>query len=83
MLPLALDPDALRMVERVISSAHARGRAVSVCGEIAADPRGACILVGLGVDTLSVATARFAKTKLALRDTTVDDCRAVAREALR
>jgi phosphoenolpyruvate-protein kinase (PTS system EI component) len=81
--PLALDPGALRMVERVISSAHARGRAVSVCGEIAADPRGACILVGLGVDTLSVATARFAKTKLALRDTTVDDCRAVAREALR
>jgi multiphosphoryl transfer protein len=81
--PLSLDPRALRMVERVVSGAHARGRTVSVCGEIAGDPRGACILVGLGVDILSVAPVRFAKTKVSLSDTTIDDCRAVAREALR
>jgi phosphoenolpyruvate-protein kinase (PTS system EI component) len=39
--------------------------------------------VGLGVDAISVATARFAKVKLSLRDLTIDDCRGVAREAMK
>jgi phosphoenolpyruvate-protein kinase (PTS system EI component) len=80
---LALDKRALRMVERVIAVAHARARRISVCGEMAGDPQGARILVGLGVDAISVATARFAKVKLSLRGLTIDDCRAVAREAMR
>jgi phosphoenolpyruvate-protein kinase (PTS system EI component) len=50
---------------------------------MAGDSRGARILVGLGVDVLSVATVRFAKVKLSLRDVTIDDCRSVAREALK
>jgi phosphoenolpyruvate-protein kinase (PTS system EI component) len=80
---LAFDTRALRMIERVIEVAHGRARKVSVCGEIAGDPHGARILVGLGVDAISVATARFAKVKLSLRDLTIDDCRGVAREAMR
>ena len=40
------------------------------------------MLVGLGVDAISVATTRFARVKLALRDVTIDACRAVARRAL-
>ncbi len=79
----SLDAGALRMIERVITVAHARGRRVSVCGEIAGDPLGARILVGLGVDVLSVATARFARLKLSLRDVTIDECRRLAREALK
>jgi phosphoenolpyruvate-protein kinase (PTS system EI component) len=80
---LSFDPRALRMVERVVSSAHARARKVSVCGEIASNPDGARIMVGLGVDAISVATARFAKVKLSLRDVTIADCRGIAREALK
>jgi phosphoenolpyruvate-protein kinase (PTS system EI component) len=79
----SLDTRALRMIERVVAVAHTRGRKVSVCGEMAGDGHGARILVGLGVDAISVATARFAKVKLALRDVTIDDCRGVAREALK
>jgi len=79
----SLDARALRMIERVVAVAHTRGRKVSVCGEMAGDGHGARILVGLGVDAISVATARFAKVKLALRDVTIDDCRGVAREALK
>jgi phosphocarrier protein FPr len=78
----SLDAGALRMVERVVAVAHARARKVSVCGEMAGDPLGARILVGLGVDAISVATARFAKVKLSLRDVTIDDCRGAARQAL-
>lgn len=80
-----LSPDRriLRMVERVVVAAHARGLEVSVCGEMAADPQGARLLVGLGVDVLSVATGRLARAKLCLRDVTLDDCRRVVRETLR
>ena len=80
---LSLDASGMRMIERVIDVAHARGRRVSVCGELAADPHGARILVGLGVDAISVATALFAKVKLSLRDVTLEDCRRLAREALK
>jgi phosphoenolpyruvate-protein kinase (PTS system EI component) len=80
---LSFDTRALRMIERVIAVAHTRARKVSVCGEMAGDPHGARILVGLGVDSISVATARFAKIKLSLRDVTIDDCRGVARQALK
>ncbi len=78
----SLHAPALRMIERVIASAHARVRKVTVCGEIAGDPHGAQVLVGLGVDAISVATARFAKVKLALRDVSMDGCRELARRAL-
>jgi len=80
---LSFDARALRMIERVVLAAHACGRKVSVCGEIAGDTHGARILVGLGVDAISVATSRFAKVKLSLRDVTTDDCRRIAREAMR
>jgi phosphocarrier protein FPr len=71
------------MIESVLFAAHARKRKVCVCGEMAGDPHGARILVGLGIDALSVATGRFAKVKLSLRDVSRDDCREVARQALR
>jgi len=80
---LSLDTRALGMVERIVTAAHRHGRRVSVCGELAGDPHSARILVGLGVDAISVAAVRFAKVKSSLRDATMDDCRAVAREAMR
>jgi phosphoenolpyruvate-protein kinase (PTS system EI component) len=79
----SLDVRALRMIERVIAVAHTHSRKVSVCGEMAGDGHGARILLGLRVDAISVATARFAKVKLSLRDVTIDDCRVIAREALK
>jgi phosphoenolpyruvate-protein kinase (PTS system EI component) len=50
---------------------------------MAGDARGARILVGVGIDTLSVATGRFAKARLSFRDVALDDCRDVARKAMR
>jgi multiphosphoryl transfer protein len=79
---LSFDPLLLHMIERVVEAVHARGLEVSVCGEMAGDPQGARLLVGLGVDTLSVATARLASVKASLRDLTLDDCRRVLRETL-
>ena len=80
---LSFDRRVLRMIERVVETARAHRREVSVCGEMAGDPHGARLLVGLGVDTLSVATRRLASVKLSLRDITLDDCRRVVQETLR
>jgi phosphocarrier protein FPr len=79
---LSFDARVLRMAERVVSVAHARGRKVSACGELAADPRGARVLTGLGVDALCVSVARFASVKLSLREATLDECEDEARAAM-
>ena len=79
---LSFDAQAFRMIERVVAVAHAHHRKVSVCGELAADRRGARILAGLGADAISVSTARFARTKLSLGEVTLGDCREAARAAL-
>jgi len=80
-----LSPDArvLQMIARVVAAAHAHGRKVGVCGEMAGDPHSARILVGLGVDAISVTPARFARAKISLRDVTLDECRHMAAEALK
>ena len=80
---LSLDARGLRMIETIVEVAHAECPKSLVCGELAGDPNGARILVGLGVDAISVATARFTKVKLSLREVTRSDCRGIAREAMK
>ncbi|MBI4957779.1 MAG: phosphoenolpyruvate--protein phosphotransferase [Myxococcales bacterium] len=47
-------PAILRMIRRVVAAAHAAGREVGVCGEMAGRPDLALALLALGIDTLSV-----------------------------
>jgi phosphotransferase system HPr (HPr) family protein len=74
----ALDARVLARVARVVRRAHAQGKTVTVCGELASDPRGARVLVGLGVDALSVASPRLEGTVRALESVEIEDCRAAA-----
>jgi phosphoenolpyruvate-protein kinase (PTS system EI component) len=80
---LSLDTRVLRMIERIVTAARRHARKVTVCGEMAGEAHTARILLGLGVDAISVATERFAKVKLSFRDVTIEDCREVALEALK
>jgi phosphocarrier protein FPr len=75
-----LDPGVLRLIAELCRQAG--GAPVSVCGEIAADPVAAQVLIGLGVDSLSVAAPAVARTKQVVR--TIDTARAanVAARAL-
>lgn len=59
-------PAILRMIARVVSAAHAAGKAVGVCGEIAARPDVALALMAVGVDSLSLVPTAIPALKQAL-----------------
>jgi phosphotransferase system enzyme I (PtsP) len=59
-------PAILRMIARVAAAARAAGKAVGVCGEIAARPDVALALMALGVDSLSVVPTAIPELKQAL-----------------
>lgn len=77
-----LHPAVLRLIDRTVAGARARTRRVSVCGAIAADPQAVPILIGLGVDELSVAVPSLPAVKAQVRTLDLDGCRTLARQAL-
>ncbi|MDW5597712.1 phosphoenolpyruvate--protein phosphotransferase [Conexibacter stalactiti] len=77
-----LHPAVLRLVDEVCRAARAHGRWVGVCGELAADPVAAPLLVGLGVRELSVAAPSVAAVKQAVRALDADEAAALAHAAL-
>jgi phosphoenolpyruvate-protein kinase (PTS system EI component) len=78
-----LDPSVLRSVRHTVEAAHAAGRWVGVCGEMAGDPQNAVLLLGLGVDELSVGVYDVPRVKAAVRSVKFDALRGLAAEALR
>ena len=71
-------PAVLALIDRVAAAGVAAGKPVGVCGEAAADPVLACVLVGMGVTSLSSAPAAAAAVGAALGRVTRDACRAAA-----
>jgi len=65
----ALHPAVLRLISQLTITAHQHGKHVGVCGEAASDPVAARLLVGLGVDELSLAPALIPKIKDTIRST--------------
>jgi phosphotransferase system enzyme I (PtsI) len=76
-------PAVLRLIELTGAAGAALGRPVGVCGEAAADPRLAPVLVGLGVTSLSMAPSAIAQVRAELARHTLAQCRDLARAALR
>jgi multiphosphoryl transfer protein len=76
------DPRVLARIAAVADAARARGRVLEVCGEAASDPVLVPLLIGLGVEELSVGAARVAGVRAQVRG--LDGARAerLAQEAL-
>jgi len=75
-------PAVLRTLKRIVDEAHRRGRTVSVCGEMGGDPVYAPLLLGLGIDGLSMTPTWLPTAKFLVRAMTMADARALAAEAL-
>jgi phosphotransferase system enzyme I (PtsI) len=73
-----LHPAVLRIIHQVVQAAEAQGVPVSLCGEMAADPLPALLLLGLGVRELSMTPAAIPRVKAALREVRADHARKVA-----
>jgi phosphotransferase system enzyme I (PtsI) len=74
-------PALLDLVASTASAAAAARRGCGVCGEAAADPVLACVLVGLGATSLSMAAPALAAVRAAIRRHSVADCQAAAEAA--
>ncbi len=75
-----LHPAVLRSVKYVIDSGHRAGIEVSVCGELASDPYCVPILMGMGVDSISITPQAIPGIKRIIRQTTMEDCKNLLKE---
>lgn len=71
-------PALLKALRHIVAEAAALGREVSVCGELAGDPMGAVLLVGLGYRTLSMSAANLLRVKAVLRQLTLAEMTTLA-----
>ncbi len=77
-----LNPAILRLIAMTVKGGHAHERMVGVCGGIAGDLQAVPILIGLGVDELSIAAPAIAAVKHTIRNLSYEKCQALAKQAL-
>lgn len=76
-------PAVLRLMKMTIEAGHARGIWVGVCGQMAGDPLMTHLLLGLGIDELSMAPAALPAVKDMIRSVTLAQAKLMAESALR
>jgi phosphotransferase system enzyme I (PtsI) len=82
-LASAFHPAVLRLIKMVVDAAHARGKWVGLCGELAGEPLAIPILLGLGIDEFSMNPPAIPQAKALIRKLTTSEARRVAEGALR
>lgn len=75
-------PAVLRTIKSVVDDAHRRRLPVAVCGEMAGDPIFAPLLLGLGVDELSMSPSLLPAVKYLIRAMKMSDAKKLATDAL-
>lgn len=78
----ALHPSVLRLIRMVIEAAHARGKWVGLCGELAGNPLAVPVLLGLGLDEFSMVPKAIPVLKQTIRHWKTTDARAIAEHTL-
>ncbi|MFL1417869.1 phosphoenolpyruvate--protein phosphotransferase [Pseudomonas fildesensis] len=75
-------PAVLRLIATTVKAAHAHGKWVGVCGALASEALAVPVLIGLGVDELSVSVPLIPTIKATVRELDVADCQIIARQVL-
>lgn len=76
-----ITPSFLRMLQQIVTTAHQRGKWVGICGELGGESRYLPLLLGLGLDELSMSSPRIPAVKSQLRQLDSEACRELARQA--
>ncbi|MEF8825629.1 MAG: phosphoenolpyruvate--protein phosphotransferase [Halapricum sp.] len=76
------DPAVLRAIDRAIDAAHAHDAWIGMCGEMAGDPELTELLIGLGLDELSMSAVTIPDVKANVVETNTDAAEQFAAEAL-
>lgn len=75
-------PAVLQLIAMTAAAGKAAGKPVGVCGEAAADPMLACVLVGLGITSLSMAASAIGQVGASVAGVTLEACQNAAAAAL-
>ncbi len=75
-------PAVLALIQQTIEGAHAQGKWVGLCGELGGNPLATAILLGLGLDEISMAPAAIPAVKDMVRRLSLPHCQRLAQEAL-
>jgi phosphotransferase system enzyme I (PtsP) len=77
-----MHPAVLQALSDVARASKAEGIPVSLCGELAADPEGAVLLLAMGYDVLSMNATALPKVKKALRNVNLSEARELLDEVM-
>jgi phosphoenolpyruvate-protein phosphotransferase (PTS system enzyme I) len=77
------NPAVVRLLKMISDAAHSNKIWVGVCGEMASDVALIPLLLGLGMDELSVGATSVPRVKMAVRNLALPECRELVDEALR
>jgi phosphoenolpyruvate-protein kinase (PTS system EI component) len=77
-----LDPAVLTMIQRVVQTGNRSGKRVMLCGEMASDPEGCLVLVGMGLREMSMNAPLIPLVKDRLAQLTLDQTENLARIAM-
>jgi len=77
-----LHPAVLRLIAKTIDGAHQHGKWVGICGELGSDPAAVPILIGLGIDELSVNVPSIPLVKAQIRGLKASELQGLAQQAL-
>ncbi len=78
-----LHPAVLKLTAKAVRDAKGAGLKVSICGELASDPMGIPLLIGMGVDELSVTPVVLLETKELIMGISQDEATELLEKALR
>jgi len=78
----SFQPAVLRMIRQTVQAAKSAGIEVALCGELAGDPLAAPVLVGMGLDELSMNATAIPDVKLAIARLTLPEAETIAKEVL-
>jgi phosphocarrier protein FPr len=77
-----LHPAVLKLIAQTVDGAHQYGKRADICGELGSDPLAIPVLLGLGMDELSVSIPSVPIVKAQVRNLKMSDLQPLARQAL-